>query len=25
VIVDYNANRTPVGGTAEGTVLALCR
>jgi hypothetical protein len=25
VIVDYNANTTPVGGTAEGTVLALCR
>jgi hypothetical protein len=25
VIVDYDANHTPVGGTAEGTVLALCR
>jgi hypothetical protein len=25
VIVTYDANRTPVGGTAEGTVLALCR
>jgi hypothetical protein len=25
VIVDYNARVTPVGGTAEGTVLALCR
>jgi hypothetical protein len=25
VIVDYDANHTPVGGTAEGDVLALCR
>jgi hypothetical protein len=25
VIVDYNTRITPVGGTAEGTVLALCR
>ena len=25
VIVDYDANRTPVGATVEGTVLALCR
>jgi hypothetical protein len=25
VIVDYDANHTAVGGTAEGTVLALCR
>jgi hypothetical protein len=25
LIVTYDANRTPVGGTAEGTVLALCR
>jgi hypothetical protein len=25
VIVTYDANHTPVGGTAEGTVLALCR
>jgi hypothetical protein len=25
LIVDYDANHTPVGGTAEGTVLALCR
>jgi len=25
VIVDYNARETPVGGTAEGIVLALCR
>jgi hypothetical protein len=25
VIVDYDANHTPVGGTAEGTVLAICR
>jgi hypothetical protein len=25
VIVDFDANHTPVGGTAEGTVLALCR
>jgi len=25
VIVDFDANRTPVGATVEGTVLALCR
>jgi hypothetical protein len=25
LIVDYDANHTPVGGTAEGTILALCR
>jgi hypothetical protein len=25
LIVTYDVNRTPVGGTAEGTVLALCR
>ena len=25
LIVDYDANHTPVGGTVEGTVLALCR
>ena len=25
VIVDYDAKHTPVGGTAEGAVLALCR
>ena len=25
VIVDYNTRATPVGGPAEGTVLALCR
>ena len=25
LIVTYDANHTPVGGTAEGTVLALCR
>jgi hypothetical protein len=25
LIVDYNANGTPVGATVEGTVLALCR
>lgn len=25
VIVDYDANRTPVGAAVEGTVLALCR
>ena len=25
LIVTYDANRTPVGATAEGTVLALCR
>ena len=25
VTVDYDANRTPVGSTVEGTVLALCR
>ena len=25
LIVMYDANHTPVGGTAEGTVLALCR
>lgn len=25
VIVDFNANKTPVGATAEGDVLALCR
>jgi hypothetical protein len=25
LIVDYNARTTPVGGTVEGTVLALCR
>jgi hypothetical protein len=25
VIVDYDANRTPVAATVEGTVLALCR
>jgi hypothetical protein len=25
LIVTYDVNRTPIGGTAEGTVLALCR
>jgi hypothetical protein len=25
LIVDYDANRTPVGATVDGTVLALCR
>jgi hypothetical protein len=25
VIVDYDANRTPVAATVEGTVRALCR
>jgi hypothetical protein len=25
VIVDYDASRTPVGATVEGSVLALCR
>jgi hypothetical protein len=24
LVVDFDANHTPVGGTAEGTVLALC-